>query len=236
MSKSCCEPTSRQQGLVASLWIRSAKNDGLAGARFGGRVLQPPFPEVGGGVTSGSPNMIELPPPDLGPTSSLNQTLSLLREVLASHDSSVVPLDARQADFAQVLSCILDPLLQLCTVSASNLGTVDMATYMVNSLYMMKTTLALFEFTDKRLEMLEFQIEAHLDTLINDQASYVLTRKGHTFDALFQGPLANIPSMDGSSLKAAMIATKNATTLKLMVNIPISGNQGYDNNPTFPFK
>ncbi|MGH0125523.1 UNVERIFIED_CONTAM: hypothetical protein FKN15_036257 [Acipenser sinensis] len=101
---------------------------------------------------------IELPPPDLGPTSSLNQTLSLLREVLASHDSSVVPLDARQADFAQVLSCILDPLLQLCTVSASNLGTVDMATYMVNSLYMMKTTLALFEFTDKRLEMLEFQI------------------------------------------------------------------------------
>lgn len=58
----------------------------------------------------------------------------------------------------QVLSCILDPLLQLCTVSASNLGTADMATYMVNSLYMMKTTLALFEFTDKRLEMLEFQV------------------------------------------------------------------------------
>lgn len=26
----------------------------------------------------------------------------LLREVLASHDSSVVPLDARQADFVQV--------------------------------------------------------------------------------------------------------------------------------------
>ncbi|KAK1168128.1 hypothetical protein AOXY_G11001 [Acipenser oxyrinchus oxyrinchus] len=155
---------------------------------------------------------IELPPPDLGPTSSLNQTLSLLREVLASHDSSVVPLDARQADFAQVLSCILDPLLQLCTVSASNLGTVDMATYMVNSLYMMKTTLALFEFTDKRLEMLEFQIEAHLDTLINDQASYVLTRSGLSYiyscvqqHKPEQGPLANIPSMDGSSLKAAMV-------------------------------
>lgn len=59
---------------------------------------------------------------------------------------------------SQVLSCILDPLLQLCTVSASNLGTADMASYMVNSLYVMKTTLALFEFTDKRLEMLEFQV------------------------------------------------------------------------------
>uniref|UniRef100_A0A8C2UBJ3 Component of oligomeric golgi complex 6 n=1 Tax=Coturnix japonica TaxID=93934 RepID=A0A8C2UBJ3_COTJA len=124
---------------------------------------------------------VELPPPDLGPSSALNQTLNLLREVLASHDSSVVPLDARQADFVQVLSCVLDPLLQMCTMSASNLGTADMATFMVNSLYMMKTTLALFEFTDKRLEMLQFQIEAHLDTLINEQASYVLTRAGLSY-------------------------------------------------------
>ncbi|XP_065816666.1 conserved oligomeric Golgi complex subunit 6 [Labrus bergylta] len=155
---------------------------------------------------------VELPPADLGPTASLTQTLSLLREVLASHDSSVVPLDARQADFAQVLSCILDPLLQLCTVSASNLGTADMATYMVNSLYVMKTTLALFEFTDKRLEMLEFQIEAHLDTLINEQASYVLTRAGLSYiyscvqqHSAEQGPLSLLPSMDNSSVKAAMV-------------------------------
>uniref|UniRef100_A0A8C5CXA5 Conserved oligomeric Golgi complex subunit 6 n=1 Tax=Gadus morhua TaxID=8049 RepID=A0A8C5CXA5_GADMO len=155
---------------------------------------------------------VELPPPDLGPTSSLTQTLALLREVLASHDSSVVPLDARQADFAQVLSCILDPLLQLCTVSASNLGTADMATYMVNSLYVMKTTLALFEFTDKRLEMLEFQIEAHLDTLINEQASFVLIRAGLSYiyscvqqHSTQQGPLSTLPGMDTSSLKAAMV-------------------------------
>ncbi|CAL9683822.1 unnamed protein product [Knipowitschia caucasica] len=155
---------------------------------------------------------VELPPADLGPTGSLTQTLSLLREVLASHDSSVVPLDARQADFAQVLSCILDPLLQLCTVSASNLGTADMATYMVNSLYVMKTSLALFEFTDKRLEMLEFQIEAHLDTLINEQASYVLTRAGLSYiyncvqqHGPEQGPLSLLPSMDNSSVKAAMV-------------------------------
>ncbi|XP_067841996.1 conserved oligomeric Golgi complex subunit 6 [Heptranchias perlo] len=155
---------------------------------------------------------IELPPPDLGPTTALNHTLSLLREVLSSHDSSVVPLDARQADFVQVLSCIMDPLLQLCTVSASNLDTSDMATYMVNSLYMMKTTLALFEFTDKRLEMLQFQIEAHLDTLINEQASFVLTRAGlsYIYNSVQQhkpeqGPLSNLPNMDGGSLKAAMV-------------------------------
>lgn len=155
---------------------------------------------------------VELPPVDLGPSSALNQTLTLLREVLVSHDSSVVPLDARQADFVQVLSCVLDPLLQMCTVSASNLGTADMATYMVNCLYVMKTTLALFEFTDKRLEMLQFQIDAHLDTLINEQASYVLTRAGlsQIYSCLQQhkpeqGPLSNLPSMDAVSLKAAMV-------------------------------
>ncbi|XP_077467080.1 conserved oligomeric Golgi complex subunit 6 isoform X1 [Stigmatopora argus] len=153
---------------------------------------------------------VELPPPDLGPTTSLSQTLSLLREILASHDSSVAA-DARRADFAQVLSCVLDPLLQLCTVSASNLGTADMAAYMVNSLYVMKTTLALFEFTDKRLEMLEFQIEAHLDTLINEQASYVLTRAGLGYiyncvqqHGAEQGPLSLLPGMDDSSVKTAM--------------------------------
>ncbi|XP_038203725.1 conserved oligomeric Golgi complex subunit 6 [Arvicola amphibius] len=154
---------------------------------------------------------VELPPPDLGPSSALSQTLTLLREVLASHDSSVVPLDARQADFVQVLSCVLDPLLQMCTVSASNLGTADMATFMVNSLYMMKTTLALFEFTDRRLEMLQFQIEAHLDTLINEQASYVLTRVGLSYiyntvqqHKPEQGSLASLPNLDSVALKAAM--------------------------------
>ena len=46
---------------------------------------------------------VELPPPDLGPSSALSQTLTLLRDILASHDSSVIPLDARQADFVQVV-------------------------------------------------------------------------------------------------------------------------------------
>ncbi|XP_015674182.1 conserved oligomeric Golgi complex subunit 6 [Protobothrops mucrosquamatus] len=155
---------------------------------------------------------VELPPADLGPGPALNQTLALLREVLASHDSCVIPLDNRQTDFGQVLSCVLDPLLQMCTVSASNLGSADMATFMVNSLHMMKTMLALFEFTDKRLEMLQYQIEAHLDTLINEQASYVLTRVGLNYiynmvqqHKTEQGPLANVPSMDSMSLKAAMV-------------------------------
>lgn len=82
---------------------------------------------------------------------------------------SLISYDSVLCCLHQVLSCILDPLLQLCTVSASNLGTADMATYMVNSLYVMKTTLALFEFTDKRLEMLEFQVLTIINELTVNQ-------------------------------------------------------------------
>ncbi|NXP35185.1 COG6 protein, partial [Leiothrix lutea] len=132
-------------------------------------------------------------------------------EVFAGGPASELSDQSELSDPSKVLSCVLDPLLQMCTMSASNLGTADMATYMVNSLYMMRTTLALFEFTDKRLEMLQFQIEAHLDTLINEQASYVLTRAGlsYIYNALQQhkpeqGPLSNLSSMDSVSLKVAM--------------------------------
>ena len=53
---------------------------------------------------------------------------------------------------------MMDPLIQMCSVSASHLSTVDMATYMVNCIYLIQSTLALYEFTDQRLEMLQAQV------------------------------------------------------------------------------
>ena len=58
----------------------------------------------------------------------------------------------------QILSCVLDPLLQMCTVSASRLNTIDMAAYLINCIYLMQTTIALYEFTDTRQEMLQAQV------------------------------------------------------------------------------
>ena len=49
---------------------------------------------------------MDLPPPDLGPTASLTQTLQLLRDVLACHDASVVPVDDKKQDYKQVCSMI----------------------------------------------------------------------------------------------------------------------------------
>ena len=46
----------------------------------------------------------------------------------------------------------------MCTMSASHLSTCDMAAYMVNCIYQIQTTLAVYEFTDKHIEMLAAQV------------------------------------------------------------------------------
>jgi len=46
---------------------------------------------------------------------------------------------------------ILDPLLQMCAMSASQLQPADMAAYVINCMHSIKFMLSLYEFTDKRL-------------------------------------------------------------------------------------
>ncbi|ESO91200.1 hypothetical protein LOTGIDRAFT_209569 [Lottia gigantea] len=154
---------------------------------------------------------VELPPSDLGPTSSLTQSLQLLRDVLACHDASVVPIDDKKQDYKQILSCVVDPLIQMCSVSASRLNSIDMAAYMINGIYLIQSTLALYEFTDTRLEMLQAQIDAHVDTLISEQAAFVLNRVG--LSSIYgtvqthqtsQGPLSSLQGLDGITVKSAM--------------------------------
>lgn len=58
----------------------------------------------------------------------------------------------------QIVSCVVEPLVQMTSVSASRLPTIDMATYMVNSVHVIHSALALYEFTDQRLEMLQAQV------------------------------------------------------------------------------
>lgn len=58
----------------------------------------------------------------------------------------------------QVVTCIMDPLLQAISLSASRLAATDMAVYLLNCLHLMSTTLALYEFMDERLERLKVHL------------------------------------------------------------------------------
>lgn len=71
----------------------------------------------------------------------------------------------------QIVSCVIDPLLLSVTESASHLPTVDMAVYLLNCLYQMQSTLAMYEYMDGRMERLQGQSDAQIDTLTSEQAS-----------------------------------------------------------------
>uniref|UniRef100_A0A8C4R2N1 Conserved Oligomeric Golgi complex subunit 6 C-terminal domain-containing protein n=1 Tax=Eptatretus burgeri TaxID=7764 RepID=A0A8C4R2N1_EPTBU len=155
---------------------------------------------------------VETPSADLSPPALLNQTLTLLCELLTSQDAWVVPLDDRQAHFSQVLSCVLDPLLQMVSLEAGELQRPAMATFLVNCLHRVHGALAPHEVSEERLDSLQLQIDAHLDTLVSENASFVLSSAGLGSIYAFlqqrkgsQTPLSEEPTLDVSSVKTAMM-------------------------------
>ncbi|KAG9435620.1 Conserved oligomeric Golgi complex subunit 6 [Apis mellifera carnica] len=144
----------------------------------------------------------EPPGNDLVPAPSVSRLLSLLNEIL-----SVVSIaEDREKDMLQIVSCIIDPLLQEVNETASRLPTVDMAVYLLNCMHQIQSTLALYEYMDQRLERLQAQSDAQIDTLTSEQASSLVAHlnlgsiytilQGHE-----QGPLSSIPGMDPLSVK-----------------------------------
>uniref|UniRef100_H2Y655 Conserved oligomeric Golgi complex subunit 6 n=1 Tax=Ciona savignyi TaxID=51511 RepID=H2Y655_CIOSA len=152
---------------------------------------------------------VELPPNELSPPRSLLGPLNLLRNIFDSHDASILPTDQRHADLTQVMTHLLDPLLQMCAMSASQLPPADMATYVINCMYAIKSLLSLYEFTDKRIEMLSAQIEAHIDTLVNEQAASILTRGGmaNVYKLILKqentSTMSQVPGLDRQSMMTA---------------------------------
>jgi len=91
----------------------------------------------------------------------------MLKEIL----SVATMVDGRQADITKIVSCVIDPLLQSVQESAAHLPTVDMGVYLLNCLHHMQSSLAVYEYMDERVERLQAQSDAQLDTLTSEQAS-----------------------------------------------------------------
>jgi len=154
---------------------------------------------------------VDAPPEDLSPSSTLTRSLGLLRDLLLSHDASIASIEDRKMQFKNITHILVDALVQMVQVSASSLsGEVDTATHLINSLHLIHTTLTVFEFVDDQLEMLQAQIEAHVDTLISAQAGLVLSAVDlnvpyQTVQSRPRGPYPDIPPMQAANLKAAMM-------------------------------
>lgn len=112
---------------------------------------------------------LEPPNNDLAPSKNVTRALALLKEILSV--ANMTSSSVRQSDIAKIVSTVLDPLIQAVTESASHLPTIDMAVYLLNSLYAMQSTLAMYEYMEERMERLQGQCEAQVDTLTSQQAT-----------------------------------------------------------------
>ena len=136
---------------------------------------------------------IEIPDSQLTPPKKLIELLSVLQRVLASRDISIASLDDHKTSLKQILQTCIDPMIQYCNESASSLSTMEMAVYLINCLYLVHSNVALYEFTELALEKLEGQIQAHLDTLVTEQAAYLLGKVGlfESYTSLQNGELTD---------------------------------------------
>ena len=121
---------------------------------------------------------VEMPLPDLSPTSKANEILAFLQGILSSRDMTVLASDTQDQDLKLILSSCIDPLIQYCNECVLSLGRLERAVYLINTLYLIQNTISLYEFTDAQVESLEFQIQSHMNTLIEEQEKGLLEAAG----------------------------------------------------------
>lgn len=121
---------------------------------------------------------METPLPDLSPTHKAAELLSLLQNILASRDMTVLVSDNQEQDLKLILSSCIDPLIQYCNESAGSLSRLERAVYMTNCLYLIQSTISLYEFTDRQVESLEMQVQSHIDNIVAEQGSHLISSGG----------------------------------------------------------
>jgi len=57
---------------------------------------------------------------------------------MASYDTSLVSNNNKEAGFAEILSLLIDPIMQFVGLSSTNLNKYDSAIYMINSLTLLQ--------------------------------------------------------------------------------------------------
>jgi hypothetical protein len=161
-------------------------------------------------VSRADHNQQLLPRHDLAPTASTHALLALLRETLSG--SSVV--DEQQDQLQEIVSAVVDPLLDSLESLASSLPSADQDVFLLNSLYQINLTLSVFHFNEARLQSLQQDMQLRLDTLASEQTSNLVANLGLqpicTLVAASetaeetprrQPPLSQVPGMDEESLR-----------------------------------
>jgi len=115
---------------------------------------------------------------DLQPSSILKEGIMQLKDIMASYDTSLVSNNDKEAGFSEILSLLIDPIMQFVGLSSTNLNKYDSAIYMINSLTLLQNTLNQYSFTKKSAEKLNVEIGVYIDILIHEEYINILNQSG----------------------------------------------------------
>ncbi|KAL7268184.1 Golgi transport complex subunit 6 [Rhizina undulata] len=117
-------------------------------------------------------------PEDLSPPEFLVEALNELKQLMASYDTSLAPLEHREEEFYRILEEALDPYLSGCEELGRDLRAIDRIIFSLNCLFAAKAILEQFSFTKERLNKLQHEVEQHKKSLVDHQYNFFVHASG----------------------------------------------------------
>jgi len=152
-------------------------------------------------------------PTDLSTLRETVDTVKCLQEMLQINTSSMSdPLEDHlsESETDAILTALIEPLLQMCRLSAEGLAPSDTAAFMLNNTFTIQSALLSFEGTRPWAEKLSVEVDTWLDSLVASEYEKMLESCGlkrvlHVMEICDnKGPASEQPGLDETSLASAM--------------------------------
>ncbi|KAL8735571.1 MAG: hypothetical protein Q9166_000740 [cf. Caloplaca sp. 2 TL-2023] len=117
-------------------------------------------------------------PSDLSVPDVLDETLTQVKELMKSYESSLTPVDSREEDFKPILSQTLKPVLGTCDELAKGLDPPATSIFLLNCYIAARSTLQPFTFTRALIDQIGQVVELSSGNLIDYQHAFLLHVSG----------------------------------------------------------
>eukprot|EP00668_Euglena_longa_P004263 GGOE01004998.1.p1 GENE.GGOE01004998.1~~GGOE01004998.1.p1 ORF type:complete len:656 (-),score=190.33 GGOE01004998.1:147-2093(-) len=110
---------------------------------------------------------------DLTAPALVHDILDKLTEMMETLSTSIIPKEEREAEFAHVLSAVVDPLVTLCEGARCS-DPAAKALFTINSLYTVQTALSGYPFAKGKMDKLGKMLDDEAKQYARDQADRIL--------------------------------------------------------------
>lgn len=117
-------------------------------------------------------------PRDLSVPDVLEETLTQVKALMKSYESSLTPVDSREDDFKPILLQTLKPVLDSCESLAKDLDTPATDIFLLNCHISARSTLQSFDFTQWLVDQIDQVIASSTSNLIDYQHAFFLHVSG----------------------------------------------------------